>query len=58
MFQQSKLGSDVEPQNTHIVHFKSPRDVMQISTLSAQLAIETERVFWYRDSTSVPYGHL
>ena len=37
LFHQSKLGRDVELQNTHIVLFKSPRprDVMQISTLSA-----------------------
>ena len=28
--QQSKLGRDVELQNTHIVFFKSPRDVMQL----------------------------
>ena len=27
-FHQSKLGRDVELQNTHIVLFKSPRDVM------------------------------
>ena len=29
LFHQSKLGRDVELQNTHIVLFKSPRDVMQ-----------------------------
>ena len=28
LFHQSKLGGDVELQNTHIVLFKSPRDVM------------------------------
>ena len=28
IFHQSKLGRDVELQNTHIVLFKSPRDVM------------------------------
>ena len=30
LFHQSKLGRDVELQNTHIVLFKSPRDVMQL----------------------------
>ena len=35
-FHQSKLGRDVELQNTHIVLFKSPRDVMQVTTLSTQ----------------------
>ena len=28
LFHQSKLGRDVELQNTHVVFFKSPRDVM------------------------------
>ena len=36
IFHQSKLGRDVELQNTHIVLFKSPRDVMQVTTLSTQ----------------------
>ena len=34
LFHQSKLGRDVELQNTHIVLFKSPRDVMQVTTLA------------------------
>ena len=37
VFQQSKLGRDVELQNTHIVLFQSPRDVMQVTTLTTQL---------------------
>ena len=36
---QSKLRRDVELQNTHIVLFKSPRDVMQITTNSTQLGL-------------------
>ena len=39
LFHQSKHGRDVELQNTHIVLFKSPRDVMHVSTLSAQLGL-------------------
>ena len=31
LFHQSKLGIDVELQNTHIVLFKSPGDVMQVT---------------------------
>ena len=31
---------------------------MQASTLSAQLGLGSELVEWYRDATSVPYGHL
>ena len=58
LFHQSKLGRDVELQNTHIVPFKSPRDVMQVTTLSTQLGLGSELVDWYRDATSVPFGHL
>ena len=58
LFHQSKLGRDVELQNTHIVLFKSPRDVMQVTTLSTQLGLGSELVDWYRDATSVPFDHL
>ena len=58
LFHQSKLGRDVELQNTHIVFLKSSRDVMQVSSLSAQPEIGTELVNRYRDATSVPCGHL
>ena len=39
LFHQSKLGRDVELQNAHIVLFKSPRDVMQVTTLITQLGL-------------------
>ena len=58
LFHRSKLGRDVELQNTHIGLFKSPRDVMQVTTLSTQLGLGSELVDWYRDATSVPFGHL
>ena len=58
LFHQSKLGKDVELQNNHIVLFKSPRDVMQVTTLSTQLGLGLELVDWYRDATSVPFGRL
>ena len=58
LFHQSKLGRDVELQNTHIVLFKSPRDVMQVTTLSTQLGLGSELVDWYGNATSVPFGHL
>ena len=58
LFHQSKLGRDVELQNTHIVLFKSPRDVMQVTTLSTQLGLGSELVDWYRVATCVPFGHL
>ena len=55
---QSKLWKDVELQNTHIALFKSPRDVLQVTTLSTQLGLGSELNDWYRDATSVPFGHL
>ena len=57
-FHQSKLGRDVELQNTHIVLFKSPRDVMQVTTRSTQMGLGLELVDYYRDTTSVPFGYL
>ena len=58
MFHQSKLGRDVELQNIHIVLFKSPRDVLQINTLSQQLGLGSHLKEWVQDATSTPYGHL
>ena len=58
LFHQSKLGRDVELQNTQIVLFKSPRDVLQVTALGAQLGLGSELVVWYGDATSVPFGHL
>ena len=57
LFHQSKHGRDVELQDTHIVLFKSPRDMMPVTTLSSQLGLGAELVDWYRDAASVPYGH-
>ena len=31
---------------------------MQVTTLSKQLGLGSEQVGWYRDATSVPFGHL
>ena len=58
LFHQSKLGKNVELQNTHIVLFKSPRDVHQVATLSVKLGLGSAFVDWYRDATPVPFGHL
>ena len=58
MFHQSKLGRDVELQNKHLVLFKSPRDVLQMNTLSQQLGLGSQLKERYQDATSTPYGHL
>ena len=57
-FHQSRLGRDVELQNTHIGLFKSSLDVTRITTFSTQLGHGSELVHWYRDASSVPFGHL
>ena len=58
LFHQSKLGRDVELQNTHLVLFKSHRDVHQVAALSIQLGLRSALVDWYRSATSKPFGHL
>ena len=58
LFHQSKLGRDVELNNTHIVSFKSPRVVLQINTLSQQLGLGSQLKEWYQDATSTTYGYL
>ena len=58
LFHQSKLGRDVQQQNTHIVLFKSPQDVHQVATLSVQLGLGSALVDWYPDATPVAFGHL
>ena len=55
LFHQSKLERDAELQNTHNVFF---RDVHQVATLSVQLGLGSALVDWYRDATTVPFGHL
>ena len=58
LFHQSRLGRDIELQNTHIGLFKSPRDVLQINTLSQQLGLGSQLKDWYTKATLIPYGHL
>ena len=47
LFHKRTLGRDIELQTTHIALFKSPRDVMQINTLSIQLCLGSSLVDWY-----------
>ena len=57
-FHQSKLVRDVELKNDNNALFKFPRGVMQVNTLSTRLGLGSKLVDWYRDATSVPFGHL
>ena len=52
------MGREVEPQNTHIVLFKSPRNVIQLIALSAHMGRGTELVELYRDANFFPFDHL
>ena len=45
-------------QNTHIVLYKSPRDIQQIDVKGKQLGLGNTLRKWYADATSIPYGHL
>ena len=58
LFHQSKLGRNAELQNTHVVLFKSPQDLHQVATISVQLGLGSAFVDWYRNATSVPFGHF
>lgn len=58
LFHKSPLGRDIDLQSTHIVLFKSPRDVNQIQKFGQQLGIGKHFVNWYRDATDKSYGHL
>ena len=58
LFHQSRLGRDIELQNTQIVLFKSPRDVLQSHTLSQQLGLGSQLKDWYNKATSISYAHL
>ena len=58
LFHKNKTGRDAALQTTHIVLFKSPRDVQQIDILGRQLGLGRQLKQWYEDATQEPYGHL
>ena len=58
LFHKSANWRDTELQSTHIVLFKSPRDVQQIDVLGKQLGLGNTLRKWYADARSVPYGNL
>ena len=58
LFHQSRLRRDVELQITHIVHFKSPQYIMQVTILGAQLGLGSKLVDRYPDATCVPFGQF
>ena len=58
MFHKNELGREIELQNTHIVLFKSPKDVLQVGGLIFQLGLGFWLTDWYKDATFIPFGEL
>ena len=58
LFHKNKTGRDAELQITHIVLFRSPRDMQQIDILGRQLGLRKQLKQWYNDATQEPYGNL
>ena len=58
LYHKSAVGRDPDLQNTHIVLFKSPRDVQQITRLGTQLGLGKQLTEWYKRATSDLHGHL
>ena len=56
LFHKSANRRDTELQNTHIVLFRSPRDVQQIDVLGKKLCLENTIRTWYADATSTPFA--
>ena len=58
MFQQSKWSNTIDLNTTHIVLFKSPRDVQQIGLIGRQLNNTQFLRESYELATKQPFGHL
>ena len=58
LFHQSKLSRTIDLNTTHIVLFKSLRDIQQIEYLGKQLNCPQLLTEAYKFATAEPYGHL
>ena len=58
LFQQSKLSRTIDLNTTHIIIFKSPRDIQQISFIGRQLDNANFLKESYELATKELYGHL
>jgi hypothetical protein len=58
LFFQSKFSRTIDLNNTHMLLFKSPRDVNQIRYLGKQLNNSQFLADAYQKATIAPYGHL
>ncbi len=59
LFFQSKFSKTIDLNNTHVILFKSPRDINQIRVLGKQLGEKQSFIeHCYQRATSEPFGHL
>ena len=58
LFQQSKWSRTIDLNTTHIILFKSPRDIQQITYIGKQLNNTSFLKESYELATKLPFGHL
>ena len=58
LFQQSKWSRTIDLNTTHIILFKSPRDIQQITYVGKQLNKTNVLKESYEFATKQPFGHL
>ena len=58
LFQQSRFSRTLDLNTTHIILFKSPRDISQIEFLGKQLNNSVFLKSAYEKATAEPFGHL
>ena len=58
LFQQSKWSRTIDLNTTHIILFKSPRDIQQIGLIGRQLNNTQFLKDSYELTTKQPFGHL
>ena len=58
LFQQSKWSRTIDLNTTHIILFKSPRDIQQIGLIGRQLNNTQFLKDSYELATKQPFGHL
>ena len=58
LYQQSKWSRTIDLNTTHIILFKSARDIQQVEFLGKQLNLVKFLKYCYQLATKEPFGHL
>ena len=58
LYQQSKRTPKIDLNTTHIILFKSARDIQQVEILGKQLNLVKFLKYCYQLATKEPFGHL